>query len=101
MRSSTSTVAKGSLKVNASVEVQSSICCDINIQALIIGGGVDQTDLAGLDKVVGHDNVFLVGSDLDVVGANGWLDLVGVVEALDIVQIGYVEGGDVVGGCEG
>jgi hypothetical protein len=44
--------------------------------------------------------VLLVGSDLDVVGSDGGLILIGVVEALDVVEVGDIEGSNVVGGGE-
>lgn len=43
----------------------------------------------------------LVGSDLDVVRADGRLVLVGVVQTLDVLQVADVEGGNVVGGRQG
>jgi hypothetical protein len=45
--------------------------------------------------------VALVRRDLDVVRADGRLDLVWVVEPLDVVEVADVEGCDVVGGREG
>jgi hypothetical protein len=44
--------------------------------------------------------VLLVRSDLDVVGTNGRLVLIGVVKTFDVVQVGDIEGSDVVGGGE-
>ena len=44
--------------------------------------------------------MLLVGSDLDVVRPDGRLIFIGVVEALDVVQVGDIEGSDVVGGGE-
>lgn len=44
--------------------------------------------------------MLLVRSDLDVVRANGGLVLIGVVKTLDVVQVGDIEGSDVVGGGE-
>lgn len=45
--------------------------------------------------------MLLVRSNLDVVRSDGGLVLIGVVKALDIVQVADVEGGDVVGRGEG
>ena len=44
--------------------------------------------------------MLLVRSDLDVVRANGGLVLIGVVKTLDVVQVGDIEGSNVVGGGE-
>lgn len=101
MRSRPSSVRKLRLKINCAVESQPSIWQDINIQGLVIGRGIDESDLAGLHEVIGYDDVFLVGRYFDVMGADGGLDFVGVVKALDGVEVADVEGGDVVGGGKG
>lgn len=100
MRLGASAVGKLLGEVDESVEAERAILFDVNVKRLEIGRSVDDTDVAGLHKVVGNDDVLLVGSDLDVVGSDGRLVLFGVVEALDVVQVGDVEGGDVVGGGE-
>lgn len=94
-------VGKLLAKVDGPVEVQAAVIEDVDVQRLEVGRRVDDADLARLHKVVGDEEVLLVGGDLDVVRANGRLVLVGVVQALDVVQVADVEGGDVVGGRQG
>lgn len=101
MRLRTTPIGIRSRKVDASVEVQRSIRIDINIQRLEVGRGVDETDLAGLHEIVRDDDVLLVRSNLDVVGTDGGLNGVRVIEALGVVEVGDVERGDVVCGCNG
>ena len=101
MRLSSAPVSVGAGEVNASIEVQRSIGIDVDIQSLEVRGCVDIADVASLDKVVGDDDVLLVGSHLDVVRPYGWLVLVWVVQALWIVKVGDVERGDVVCSCDG
>lgn len=88
-------------EVDGAVEAQGAVVLDVDVEGLEVSRGVDEADLAGLDEVVGDDEVLLVGGDLEVVGADGGLDDVGVVEALDVVEVGDVEGGDVVSGGQG
>lgn len=88
-------------EVDSAVEAQGTVLLDVDVQGLEVGGGVDDADLAGLDEVVGDDKVLLVGGDLEVVGTDGGLDGVGVVETLDVVEIRDVKGGDVVGSGQG
>lgn len=65
-----STISKVLLEVNASSKLKRSIGQYINVQGLEVGGRIDYSDIASLNKVVGHDNMFLVGSDFDVVGTD-------------------------------
>lgn len=88
-------------EVDGAVEAQGTVLLDVDVQGLEVGGGVDDANLAGLDEVVGDDKVLLVGGDLEVVGTDGGLDGVGVVETLDVVEIRDVKGGDVVGSGQG
>lgn len=81
------TVGKLPGEVDGAVEAERAIIVDVNVQRLEVGGSVDDTDIAGLDKVVGDDYVLLVGSDLDVVGSDGGLVLIRVIKALDVVQV--------------
>lgn len=97
----TTAVSKVPGELDGAVEVEAAVVIDVNVQGLEVGGGVDETDLAGLDEVVGDDDVLLVGSDLDVVGSDSRLVLVRVVKALDVVEIADVEGGNVVRRSEG
>jgi hypothetical protein len=97
----TAAVGKLLAEIDRAVEVQAAVLVEINVQSLEVGGGVDDANFARLHKVVGDEEVALVGADLDVVRADGRLDLIGVVETLDVVQVADVEGGDVVGSGQG
>lgn len=88
-------------EVDGAVEVQRTVVLDVDVEGLEVGGGVDDADVAGLNEVVGDDKVLLVGGYLEVVGTNGGLDHIRVVETLDVLKVGDVEGGDVVGGGQG
>jgi hypothetical protein len=94
------TVGELPSKIDGAVEPERAIIVDVNVQRLEVGGSVDDTDVTGLHEVIGDDDVLLVGSDLDVVGSDGGLILIGVVETLGVVQVGDIEGGNVVGGGE-
>lgn len=59
------------------------------------------TYIASLDKVASDQKVLLVGRDLDVVGSNDGLSLLGVVKTLDVVQVGDVKSSDVVSEGQG
>lgn len=74
-------------KIDAAVEMKASVGVDVNIQRLEISWCVDESDIACLDKVIGDDDVFLVGRDLDIMWADGGLNLIWVVETLDVVQV--------------
>ena len=100
MRLGTTAVGKLALEVDGAVEAEAAVVEDVDVQGLEVGGGVDQAKVAGLHKVVGGDKVLLVGCDLDVVGADGGLLLIRVVEPLDVVQVADVESRDVVGSSQ-
>jgi len=89
------------LEINRAVEVQASIRVDIDVQRFVISWGVDDADISSLHKVISDNYVFLIWGYFDVVRTDGGLHGVGVVETLDVVEIGDVEGGDVVCGGEG
>lgn len=101
MRLGTTTVRKLAAEVDAAVEAQAAVVFNVDVQGVEVGRGVDEADLAGLHEVVGDSDVLLVGGHLDVVGADGGLVLIGVVEALDVVEVADVQGRDVVGGRQG
>lgn len=101
MRPTTAPVVKLPREINGPIEAQSAIGQHVNVQGLVVTGRVQDADVARLHEVVGDEEVLLVRGELDVVRAEGGLFLVWVVEALDGVEVGDVEGGDVVGGCEG
>lgn len=54
-----------------------------------------------MHKVVGNDDVFLIRRHLDIMWTDGWLIIVRVVQALWVVEIGYVQSGDVVRSSDG
>lgn len=99
MRLPTTAIIKLLCKIDASAKVKAAIRIDIYIQRFEVRWGIDDPNVARLDEIVCYHNVFLVWGDFDVMGANGRLNFVGVVETFGIVQVGYVEGGDVVGCC--
>lgn len=90
-----------SREVDGAVEVQRPVGVDVDVQTLVVGGCIDEADVARLQEVVGDDDVFLVRGHFDVVGADGRLDFGRVVEAFDVGEVRDVEGGDVVAGCVG
>lgn len=87
------------LEIDKSVKVKAAILVDIDIQRFVVCWGVDDPNVARLDEIVCYHDVFLVWGDFDVVGANCWLNFIRVVQTFGIVQVGYVEGGNVVGCC--
>jgi hypothetical protein len=64
--------------------VERTVNVDVNVKSLVISRGINQTDRAGLHKVVSNNDVVLVGSDFDVVGSDGRLNLVRVIKALNV-----------------
>ena len=86
-------------KIDESVKVKATIRVDIYIQRFEVCWCVDDPDVARLDEIVRHHDVFLVWGNFDVMGANGRLNLIGIVETFGIVQVGYVESGDVISCC--
>lgn len=98
---SSTTVVELAREVDRSVEVQGTIVLDVDVQCLVVARSVENADVASLNEVVGHNEVLLIWGELEVVGSESWLVLIWVVEALDVVQVGDVEGGDVVCGSEG
>ena len=90
------------IEVNGTVEIQRSIRVDIDVQSFEVSRRVDKSDVAGLYKVIGNDDVFLIGCNLDIMRTYSGLYLIRIVETLDIIEIGDVEGRDVIGGsaCE-
>lgn len=86
-------------KIDESVKVKATIRVDIYIQRFEVCWCVDDPDVARLDEIVRDHDVFLVWGNFDVMGANGRLNLIGIVETFGIVQVGYVESGDVISCC--
>lgn len=97
MRLCAATVRERAGEIDRAVEIERAVGVDVDVKGFEVSRGVDETDVAGLHKVVGDHNVFLVRSDFDVVRADGGLEFVGVVEALDVVEVGDVQRGNVVG----
>lgn len=54
-------------------------------------------DASLLDEVVDGNEVLLVWSDTEGVDTDSWLNLIGVIKTLDVVQVADVKGGNVVG----
>lgn len=101
MRLSSTTVRELMAEIDGPVEVQTAILVEINVQRLEVSRCVNDTDVAGLHKVVGDDDVLLVRRDLDVVGTDGGLLLIGVIQTLDVVQVADVKSSDMVCGGQG
>jgi hypothetical protein len=99
--SPTPTLSKITLKIDRSIKVQTSIRVDINIQSLEVSRCINQPNFTSLNKVIRNNDVFLIRRHFNVVGTDGGLDFIGVVETLDVVEVRNVEGGDVVCRCEG
>lgn len=93
------------LEINCPVKAQCTIGENVNPVTLVVARGVENGNLFGLlvstlpsvftmgtyvsclDKVSSDQKVLLIGRDLDVVGSNDGLSLVGIVESLDILQV--------------
>jgi hypothetical protein len=101
MRLGSTTIGKLFAEVNGTVENKTSILLEIDVKRLEVSRGVDDTDLAGLNEIIGDNQVLLVGGDLDVVGSDGGLVLIRVIKTLDVVQVANIESSDVVGGGQG
>lgn len=92
-------VAEFSCKIDVSVKVKAAIRVNIYIERFEVCWCVDDPNVARLDEIVCDHDVFLVWGNFDVMGANGRLNFIGIVQTFGIVQVGYVEGGDVIGCC--
>ena len=90
VRLSTTTVGELLAEVDSPVKAQATIIIDIDVQRLEVSRGIDDADLAGLNKVIGDHEVLLVRSDLDIMRTHGGLVLVGIIQALDVVQVADV-----------
>ena len=101
VRLSTTTVGELLGEVNGAVERKAAILVEIDVERLIVSRGVDDTNFASLNEVVGDDQVLLVGCDLDIVRSDGRLILIGVIQTLDVVEVANVQRSNVVGGGKG
>ena len=101
VRLGSTTVRELVAEINGPVEVQTAVFVDIDVQRLEVSRRVNDTDVAGLHKIVGDDDMLLVRSDLNVVGTDGGLLLIGVIQTLDVVQVANVKSSDVVCGGQG
>ena len=100
VRLRTTILWEGTFKVDGAIEVEASIIVDVNIQRLEVSWSIDKAYASGLNEVICDNDMLLVGSDLDVMWPNRRLNLIRVVKTLDIVEVGDVEGSNVVGGCK-
>lgn len=100
MRLSTTTVRERAREIDRAVEMERAVGVDVDIKRLKISRAIEDADVAGLYKVIGDDDVFLIRGDLNVVGSDGGLNFIGVVEPFDVVEVGDVERGDVVAFCD-
>ena len=98
---SSTTVSKLAGEVDAAVEAETAIREDVNPLSLEISRCVHDTDLASLNKVVGNEEVLLVGTDFEIVRSYNALIFIGVVKTLDVVEVRDVQRRDVVAEGEG
>ncbi|EEY14371.1 predicted protein [Verticillium alfalfae VaMs.102] len=102
VRAGTTTVAgEDALKVDGAVEAEAAIVVDVDPVSLVVTGGVDDGDVAGLDKVASDEQVLLIGADLDIVRADDGLGLLGVIKALDVGEVRNIKSSDVVAKGDG
>jgi hypothetical protein len=87
VRLSTTTVGELLGEVNRAVERKTAVFVEVDIERLEVSRGVDDTNIASLDEIVGDDQVLLVRCDLEIVRSNGRLVLIGVIQALDVAEI--------------
>lgn len=97
MRLGTTPVGELLVEVNGPIEREATIIVEINVQRLKISGRVDYPNITSLNKVVGDNEVLLIRSDLNVVGANRGLILIRVIQTLDVVQVADIQCGNMVG----
>lgn len=90
MRLSTTTIGELLGEVNRAVERKAAILFKVDVERLEVSRGVDDTNVASLDEVVGDDQVLLVRCDLDIVRSDGRLILIGVIQTLDVVEVANV-----------
>lgn len=90
MRLSTTTIGELLGEVNRAVERKAAVLLEVDVERLEVSRGVDDTDVASLDEVVGDDQVLLVGSDLQIVRSDSRLVLIGVIQTLDVVEVADV-----------
>lgn len=90
MRLSTTTIGELLGEVNRAVEGKAAVLLEVDVERLEVSRGVDDTDVASLDEVVGDDQVLLVGSDLQIVRSDSRLVLIGVIQTLDVVEVADV-----------
>lgn len=100
VRPAAATLRELSQEVDAAVEAQAAIFKDVNPLRLEVRRSVNNADIPSLDEVVGDKQVLLIRADLDVVRTDNALLAIGVIEALNVVEIRDIESGDVVADCE-
>lgn len=95
-----SSVRKLRREVNAAVEAQAAIRKNVNPLSFEIGRGIDDTNLARLDKVVSDQQVLLVGANLDIVGSDDALVFIRVIETLNIIEVRNIKRSNMVADCK-
>lgn len=90
MRLSTTAIGKLLREVNRAVEREAAVLLEVDVERLEVSRGVDDTNVASLDEVVGDDQVLLVRSDLEIVRSYGRLILIGVIQTLNVVEVADV-----------
>lgn len=98
VRLSSSPVAVLLIEVDGAVEVERAVLLNIDPLRLEVGGRIDDGDGTRLQEIVGDQEMLLIWSDLDVVWSDNALALVGVVETFDVVEVGDIQGRNVIRG---
>lgn len=96
MRLGTTPVCEVLREVDASVEVETSVVQDVDVQRPEIRRCVDQANVTGLQEIIRDHKMLLVGRDLEEVRSHRILNLIWIVETLDIVEVGDVKGRNMV-----
>ena len=89
-------------KADGAAKLQTSVWLDVGIVNLEISWSIHDTDVTSLQEVVDNDDMLLVWTNFDKVRANSWVNLIGVVETLWVLEIRDIELADMVssGRCE-
>lgn len=72
-------------KIDGSAKVKAAIRIDVNVQRFEVCRRVDNPNVARLNEIVRYHDMFLVWGDFDVMGPNGRLNFVRVVETFGVV----------------
>lgn len=101
MRPGSTTIRKVLCEIDAAVERKAAIIIEVQIKSLVISRNIDDPYIPCLDKVINDQEMLLVWRDFDVMGADGRLFLIRVIESLDIVQVANIQRRNVIGGGQG